>query len=125
MMSSFSIMDLAQALVATKNRYGLELGEREFIDMKKRILELVSNERFKKLINSANSISREQSISFNGELKQIDLLLSYDDYNMVLDYKSSKKYHYKHVSQVGFYKKIIYNITGKYTKGVIVYLGFD
>ncbi|HHD80635.1 MAG TPA: RecB-like helicase [Campylobacterales bacterium] len=121
MMSSFSIIDLAQALVATKNRYGLELSDKQFIDIKKRILELVSNEKFKKLLDGA-TITKEQSISFNDEVKQIDLLLNYDNYNMVLDYKSSKKYSFKHISQVRYYKKIIGEITNKYTRGMIVYL---
>ena len=41
---------------------------------------------------------------------------------MVLDYKSSKKYHLKHVSQVRHYKKAIQSIVGKPTTGVLVYL---
>ena len=45
------------------------------------------------------SISKEQSLSFNGELKQIDLLLEYEDRCMVIDYKSSKKYAVKHQNQ--------------------------
>jgi len=121
MMSSFSIMSLAQALIATKNRYGLELNEYQFKDIKKRILELISSQKFKKLLDGA-TITREQSISFENELKQIDLLLSYSEYNIVIDYKSSKKYHQKHISQVRYYKKIVSKITNKYTKGIIIYL---
>ena len=121
MMSSFSITSLAQALVATKNCYGLELSDEQFMDIKKRILELISNEKFKKLLNGA-TIIKEQSVCFNDEVKQIDLLLSYDEYNIVLDYKSSKKYHFKHVSQVSYYKKIIGKITNKYSRGIIIYL---
>jgi exodeoxyribonuclease V beta subunit len=39
-----------------------------------------------------------------------------------VDYKSSKKYHLKHVSQVGYYKKAIGSIMQKPTHGMIVYL---
>ena len=61
-------------------------------------------------------------LAFEGQFKQIDLLLEYDKSSMVLEYKSSKKYHQKHQSQVRYYKKAITSITGKYTRGVIVYL---
>ncbi|NEW59806.1 RecB-like helicase [Sulfurovum sp. bin170] len=121
MMSSFSIMGLAEAISATKNRYGLELTENQFSNIKNRILSLVTNERFKKLLIDAK-ISKEQSLSFEGQFKQIDLLLEYEKSCMVLDYKSSKKYHLKHQSQVRYYKKAIFNITEKYTRGMIVYL---
>ena len=73
------------------------------------------------LLNGAK-VSKEQSLSFEGELKQIDLLLEYDDHCLVVDYKSSKKYALKHQNQVGYYKKAIANITGKRTEGMIVYL---
>jgi exodeoxyribonuclease V beta subunit len=121
MMFSFSIMALAEAISTTRNRYGLELEESQFTDIKNRILELVTNDRFKKLLKGA-TISKEQSLSFEEEFKQIDLLLEYKDSYMVLDYKSSKKYNLKHKSQVGYYKKAIYNITRKYTRGMVVYL---
>ena len=121
MMSSFSIMALAEAISTTRNRYGLELNESQFSDIKKRILALITNDRFKKLLKGA-TISKEQSLSFEEEFKQIDLLLKYGNSYMVIDYKSSKKYDFKHKSQVGYYKKAISNITGKYTRGMVVYL---
>ena len=121
MMSSFSLMSLAEALLATQNRYGLELSPRQFSDIKSRILSLITDERFKKMLKKA-TITKEQSLAFEKQFKQIDLLLEYDDSCMVIDYKSSKKYHLKHKSQVGYYKKAIKSITGKYTRGMIVYL---
>jgi exodeoxyribonuclease V beta subunit len=121
MMSSFSIMGLAEAILATQNRYGLELSEQQFADIKRRILSLITHERFKKLLKNAQ-ITKEQSLAFEEQFKQVDLLLEYTDSCMVLDYKSSKKYHLKHQSQVGYYKKAIKEITGKYTRGMIVYL---
>ncbi|MBU1669382.1 RecB-like helicase [bacterium] len=121
MMASFSIMGLAEALIATKNRYGLQLSKAKMDEIKKRILELVTNSRFKKMLEGA-TVSNEQVLSFNDELKQIDLLLSYDDHYVVMDYKSSKKYHLKHRSQVAYYKKAIATIMEKHTRGIIVYL---
>jgi hypothetical protein len=40
----------------------------------------------------------------------------------VIDYKSSKKFHFKYISQVNQYKDIITKITGKKTEGIILYL---
>ena len=121
MMSSFTIMNLAEALSATQNRYGLELNEKQFSDIKSRVLSLLTHERFKKMLEKS-TITKEQSLSFEGQFKQIDLLLEYDDSCMVVDYKSSKKYHLKHQSQVRYYQKAIGSITGKYTRGIILYL---
>ena len=121
MMSDFSIMGLAEAMVATKNRYGQELNEKKFVDIKNRVLSLITNKQFKKYLHGA-ILSNEQSLSFNEELKQIDLLLTYETHCMVVEYKSSKKYHLKHMSQVRYYKKAIKSILGKQTRGVVVYL---
>ena len=121
MMSTFTIMGLAEAMIATKNRYGLELSDEKFSDIKKRILELITHNRFKKLLEGATT-SNEQSLSFNDELKQVDLLLSYENHYLVMDYKSSKKYHQEHRKQVRDYKEAIESIMGKQTRGMIVYL---
>jgi exodeoxyribonuclease V beta subunit len=121
MMSSFSLMGMAEAMAATKNRYGLLLTTQKLEEIKKRVLDLVTNSHFQKLLEGAN-VSNEQSLSFEDELKQVDLLLEYENKCVVLDYKSSKKYHLKHVSQVRHYKKAIQSIVGKPTTGVLVYL---
>ena len=121
MMPSFTIMGLVEAIVATKNHYGLELNDKQFTDIKSRILSLITHNRFKKMLEKA-TIRKEQSLAFEEKFKQVDLLLEYDDSCMVLDYKSSKKYHLKHQLQVSYYKKAIFNIMGKYTRGIIVYL---
>ncbi len=121
MMSTFTKKGLEEAMTATKNRYGLQLNDEKFRDIYSRVNRLIIDERFMSLVAGA-TISNEQSLSFNNELKQIDLLLSYNDRCVVVDYKSSKKYHLKHVSQVGYYKKAIGSIMQKPTHGVIVYL---
>jgi exodeoxyribonuclease V beta subunit len=121
MMSSFSLMGMAEAMAATKNRYGLLLTTQKLEEIKKRVLDLVTNSHFQKLLEGAE-VSNEQSLSFEEELKQVDLLLTYENKCVVIDYKSSKKYHLKHVSQVRHYKKAIQSIVGKPTTGVLVYL---
>jgi len=121
MLSSFSLMGMAEAMAATKNRYGLVLTVKQLEEIKKRVLELVTNSHFQKLLEGA-SVSKEQSLSFEEELKQVDLLLTYEQKCVVIDYKSSKKYHQKHLRQVQHYTKAIQSIVGKPTTGVLVYL---
>jgi exodeoxyribonuclease V beta subunit len=121
MISSFTIMSLADAMIASKNRYGQQLSAEQFEDIKNRILELITHDRFKKLLEGATT-SNEQALSFNDELKQIDLLLTYEKHYLVMDYKSSKKYHQEHRKQVRAYKDAVESIMGKQTRGMIVYL---
>ncbi len=108
-------------MTALQNRYGQQFPFERIEEIEKRINALIVNKEFQNLLEGAK-IRKEQSLSFEGELKQIDLLLEYEDYNLVIDYKSSKKYALKHQNQVGYYKKAIANITGKRTEGMIVYL---
>jgi exodeoxyribonuclease V beta subunit len=121
MMSSFTVMSLADALIASKNRYGQQLNAKQFTDIRKRILDLITDNHFKKLLEGAIT-SNEQALSFNDELKQIDLLLTYENHYLVMDYKSSKKYHQEHRKQVRAYKDAVEHIMGKQTRGIIVYL---
>ena len=121
MISSFSLMGMAEAMTATKNRYGLLLTHQQLQAIKKRVLELVTNQQFQRLLIDAR-LSKEQSLVFEDELKQIDLLLEYEEKCVVLEYKSSKKYHLKHIAQVKQYKKAIQSIVGKPTTGILVYL---
>jgi len=121
MMSRFDSESLVIAMNALQNRYGQLLSSLQTEEIQKRVQALIGNSEFKSVLKNA-TFSKEQSLSYEGELKQIDLLLAYDEHYLVIDYKSSKKYHLKHQKQVGFYKKAIANITGKRTEGMIVYL---
>ncbi|NKQ41913.1 MAG: RecB-like helicase [Sulfurovum sp.] len=121
MLGSFDEMSLNLAMMSMKNKYGQELSDESINEIESRVRLLIKNEEFQTLLQNAQ-VRKEQSISYEGELKQIDLLLEYEDYNLVIDYKSSKKYSLKHQSQVGYYKKAIGNITGNKTEGMIIYL---
>jgi len=109
------------AMMAMQNRYGQQLNNEQIVEIEKRVKSLIDNSEFQTLLKDA-SIRKEQSLSYEGELKQIDLFLEYEEYNLVIDYKSSKKYSLKHQSQVSHYKKAIGDITGKRTEGLVIYL---
>jgi ATP-dependent exoDNAse (exonuclease V) beta subunit len=121
MLGGFDEVSVKLAMTALKNRYGQQLSAQSLDEIEKRVKALVADKNFQDLLVGAK-VRKEQSLSFEGELKQIDLLLEYEDHNLVIDYKSSKKYALKHQSQVGYYKKAIGNITGKKTEGMVVYL---
>jgi exodeoxyribonuclease V beta subunit len=121
MLASFKEESLSNAMNALQNRYGQVLSNAQINEINKRIGMLINNSEFKTLLEGA-TLSKEQSLSFNGELKQIDLLLEYDNRYLVIDYKSSKKFNIKHQNQVNFYAKAINTITAKATSGVIIYL---
>ncbi|BAF71147.1 RecB-like helicase [Sulfurovum sp. NBC37-1] len=120
-MGDFDEQSLKSALVSLRNRYGQLLGHEGLAQIEKRVRSLIENETFQALLNEAK-IMKEQSLSFEGELKQIDLLLEYDDHMLVIDYKSSKKYALKHQAQVNYYKRAIEKIAKKPTEGMIIYL---
>ena len=121
MLGGFDEVSLRSAMISLQNRYGQQLTADSIRQIEQRVKNLIEDEAFLQILDRAK-ISKEQSLSFEGELKQIDLLLEYDNHCLVVDYKSSKKYALKHQKQVGYYKKAIANITGKRTEGMIIYL---
>jgi len=121
MLENFSIKALEKALMATKNKYGNVLTDEQSKEIQARVERLLGDEHFQTLIHGA-TIYKEQALSFNGELKQIDLLLKKDNHYIIVDYKSSKKYHLKHEIQVRAYKKAIEKITDTKAKGIILYI---
>jgi len=121
MLGGFDEVHVDTAMTALQNRYGQQLSGQSMEEIAKRVHALVSHNEFQALLVGAK-VRKEQSLSYGGELKQIDLLLEYEDHTLVIDYKSSKKYGVKHQSQVRYYKKAISDITGKRTEGRIIYL---
>ena len=121
MLGAFDEESVAAAMTALQNRYGQQLSPHSIGDIEQRIRALILDSRFQQMLVGA-ILRREQSLSFGGELKQIDLLLEYEDHCLVVDYKSSKKYMSKHQNQVKLYQKAITQITGKPTAGAIIYL---
>lgn len=121
MLGTFDEKSLSLAMLSLKNRYGQQLPDTSIEQIEERIKNLIDHKAFQQILDGAK-VRKEQSLSFEGELKQIDLLLEYDDHCLVIDYKSSKKYALKHQKQVRYYQKAIHTITGKRTEGMIVYL---
>jgi len=121
MLGGFDEVSITQAMTALRNKYGQQLTQASIEQIQNRVTQLVTHTAFVNLLEGAK-VRKEQSLSYEGELKQIDLLLEYEYHNLVIDYKSSKKYALKHQKQVGYYKKAIAGIMGKKTEGIVLYL---
>lgn len=121
MMGTFDEEGICTAMTAMKNRYGALLDEETIAQIEARIRKLIEDQRFQGMLKNAR-ISKEQALSFNGELRQVDLLLEYDERYLVIDYKSSQKHSFSHIQQVAEYQEAISDITGKTVEGVVVYL---
>lgn len=121
MLGNFDEVSLGEAMISLQNHYGQQLSVQSITEIEGRVKHLIAHEAFQQILHGAK-VSKEQSLSFEGELKQIDLLLEYETHHLVIDYKSSKRYALKHKNQVRYYQKAIENITGKKTEGMIIYL---
>ncbi|HIC43494.1 MAG TPA: RecB-like helicase [Sulfurimonas sp.] len=119
MMEDFNLESLAQALVISKNKYGAVLSEEEFISIEKSISKMLDSTEFLEL--SSGKVYKEKAISYNEELRYIDLLIEKDDEWIVIDYKSAISYTQSHLKQVNFYKKAISEITSSPVRGFIAY----
>ena len=121
MMGSFDQRSLDEAMTSMLNRYGQLLHQDKTEEIYRRAKSLIGNQAFRNLLEGT-AILKEQSLSYEGKIKQIDLLLEYEDSYLVIDYKSSRKFHEEHLRQVAAYQKVIEKITGKRTEGMIIYL---
>ena len=120
MMGSFEESAIEEALVVTVNRYGGYLDQGDFASIKRRITHLVNDGRFRAL--SSGVVTKERAISYERELRYIDLLVQKDDGWVIMDYKSAKGYSEQYHNQVGFYKRAVASITDEKVSAFLVYL---
>ncbi|ECL1036895.1 recombinase RecB, partial [Campylobacter jejuni] len=86
--------------------------ESDFEKLFKRIEILLKNIQFQNLIGDGKLL-KEQALSFNGEIKQLDLLALKDEEAFIIDYKTGLAMQDKHKEQVGTYKIAISEILQK------------
>ena len=119
-MAGFDEGAIDEAISVTMNRYGAYLSEIDFASIKKRVLHLVNDEKFKTL--SAGVVTKERAISYKGELRYIDLLVQQSNGWVIMDYKSAKSHSEQYHKQVGFYKQAVASITNESVSGYLVYM---
>ncbi len=122
-LDNFNMDDLENAYWAMKNRFENLLQDGDAEKIKQRVENLLLNPEFLRLIDG--DITKEQPLSFNNELKQIDLLIKKEDHYVIVDYKSSSQIRSEHKSQVRAYKKAVSAITSKNSLGYLCYIKDD
>ncbi|SFV62170.1 Helicase [hydrothermal vent metagenome] len=121
MMDSFCIEALPNALNMMLNKYGFALSDAEIAEIEKRVKNLVQNEQFLALTNG--KIFKEKALRFKNNLRYLDLLVQKEDGSyVVVDYKSGKNFHKKHLTQVRYYIAAVREITQAEVKGYLCYL---
>ena len=121
MLEDFDKNSLQKAYIATKNRYEDIVGSEAMDDIKSRVLRLLDDSFFTGLIKG-KSIDKELQVLYNNELRQFDLMLEDEDVCVVVDYKSSKAFGYKHKKQVEGYMEILKNLKEKEIRAYLCYL---
>ena len=124
MMAEFEEEFIEDAYTAMKNRYLEILSEEATNDIKTRVTNLIKENDFKALVNSAK-IYKELPLYYKDALKQVDLLVEREDDIVIVDYKTSSWRQKSHFEQVDGYIEAVKSITNKDVKGYLCYLKSD
>ncbi len=119
-MADFTDKSLEEAFWSMKNRFEIKLQKDQSIIIKNRVQNLIQNQPFLDLVSG--TFYKETALSFEGEIKQVDLLVEKDDKYIVIDYKSSDFVQTKHIKQVSHYKKALTAILDKKVEGYVCYI---
>ena len=120
MTNLYDSSNITLTMNSVKNRFGARLSSDDFNTIEKRVLRLLNDATFQKLISG--ECYKEQPITYSGELRYIDLMVEKENEVIVIDYKSSQLFGDKHLQQVGFYKKALQAILNKGVTAYLIYL---
>lgn len=120
MLEGFDEAYIDSAKNAMLNRYAHLLRQDEIDDLVGRVKMLLKHQEFLKLVDA--KCYKERAIKHNGRLNFIDLLVENESGFCIIDYKSSKNFHIKHMEQVLYYKKVITTHTNKCVSSYICYI---
>jgi exodeoxyribonuclease V beta subunit len=124
LLEGFEACYLEEALTSTKHRYGQQLSSSAYDTIAQRVLHLIDSGDFQQFLEGA-TLRKEQTLSYQGELKKIDMLLEYPHSRRIVEYKSSKKFAIEHQKQVARYQEAVESMSHLPTHAVIVYLLAD
>lgn len=110
----------AEILQKLHNEYFYFLSQKRLEEVFERACRLVENEEFKSLVRG-KKLFKEQNLSFENEIKQLDLLALDENEAIIIDYKTGVSDKAGHLAQVSFYKKAVEQILSKKTKAFIIY----
>lgn len=124
MLPGFTQEGLSHVHTAILNRYGGVLSAVALKDVMTRVKRLLEDEHFHSLVDGGH-LFKEQPLMFEGERKQIDLLIEHEDRVIIIDYKSSENLQQEHCEQVLLYKKAMEDIYKKRVEAWLFYLRKD
>lgn len=105
---------------ATRHKFHHLLNDETMSELFTRIKALLWDADFN-LIIAGKTLLKEQALSFDGELKQLDLLCVDECEAIIVDYKTGMSDEAGHQKQVSLYKKAIKEILQKNTRAYIFY----
>ena len=118
---SFEVSFLDELLEIAKFKFFGLLDDEQFDLIRKKIEALICDEKFLLLTGNAKTILKEQPLVFENELKIVDLYLDFDNFGVVIDYKTGQK-NDENSAQVVQYKKALSKILDKKIIAFLVYL---
>ena len=107
-------------LSATKHKFHHLLDDEMMNELLKRVKNLLANAEFTSLLKG-KILQKERNLSFNGELKQLDLLCVDENEAIIIDYKTGISDEAGHKEQVSFYKKAVQGILKQSVRAFVVY----
>ncbi len=119
-LEDFNHGSIEEAYWGMKNRYGSLLEDKTSQEIKRRVIMLLEDKKFISLITG--KISKEQPISYKGELKIIDLMIEKKSEIVIIDYKTSHELRAEYINQVKLYKRAISTIMKKDVIGYLCFL---
>ncbi|WP_331774605.1 RecB-like helicase [Sulfurospirillum sp. 1612] len=120
-LGGFDERALPEAFASLKNRYGFILKENMLQDIYNRVQMLLQDETFRTLVHEGTCY-KEQPLYYQGERKQLDLLVEKDGEIIVIDYKTSRIVQEAHRNQVKHYQKALQSIYNKKCRAYLCYL---
>lgn len=121
MCAKFNKDEILAQTHAMKNKFAKFLSKVGLDDVVSRAISLCENKQFNDIIKDC-IVKKEQTICYNDEIKQLDLLCIKQNEMIVVDYKSAIGDSDRYVKQVNGYMKILKNIYPEFKiSGVIFY----
>ncbi|MGH2266952.1 RecB-like helicase [Campylobacter taeniopygiae] len=112
--------NIESAYQNTKSKFRYFLDDKEFKTLFAIIKNLLNNKEFQNLLEN-KKLFKEQTLSFQGEIKRLDLLALDDKEAIIIDYKTSLAMEDKHKEQICEYKLAVDEILKKNSRAFVVY----
>jgi exodeoxyribonuclease V beta subunit len=125
MLIKFDIVNLDRSILQTRARYSNYLDDNDFKKIYVICKNLINYKQFQEQINGYEIVT-EQALSYNGEIKILDLMCVKDDEIIIYDYKTTTLQQSNHNTQVLHYQKALNDIFPNHkVSGKLIYLSLE